>query len=67
MPLGIAVQDGNYIGLTNTGEVVSPRQNLVPLLHAFAADFLRVDYLFWVDQQPYFEEDVLPCLSGRRG
>jgi hypothetical protein len=65
VPLGIAVQDGNYIGMTNSGKVVSRRQNLVPLLHAFAADFLRVDYMFWVDQQPYFEEDVMACFPER--
>jgi hypothetical protein len=63
VPLGIAVQDGNYIGMTNSNQVVARRQNLVPLLHAFAADFLRVDYMFWVDQAPYFEEDVLPCFA----
>jgi hypothetical protein len=67
VPLGIAVQDGNYIGMTNSTKVVSRRQNLVPLLHAFAADFLRVDYMFWVDQPPYFQEDVLPCFSERTG
>jgi hypothetical protein len=67
VPLGIAVQDGNYVGMTNSGKVVSKRQNLVPLLHGFAAEFLRVDYMFWVDQAPYFEEDVLPCFSERRG
>lgn len=61
VPVGIAVQDGNYIGLTNSAKVVSRRRNLVPLLHGFAQDFLRVDYMFWVDQAPYFEEDLLPC------
>lgn len=66
VPLGIAVQDGNYFG--KTGEEKDDRgngarQNLVPLLHAFAKDFLRVSYLFWVNQKPYFKEDVLPCFS----
>jgi hypothetical protein len=65
VPVGIAVQDGNYIGQTNSAKVVSPRRNLVPLLHAFAQDFLRVDYMFWVDQSPYFEEDVLPCFESK--
>jgi len=60
-PLGIAVQDGNYIGKTNTTEILDQRNNLVPVLHAFAKDFLKVDYMFWVNQKPYFEEDVLPC------
>jgi hypothetical protein len=63
VPVGIAIQDGNYIGLTNSAKVVSRRRNLVPLLHGFAEGFLRVDYLFWVDQSPYFEEDVLPCFE----
>jgi hypothetical protein len=63
VPLGIAVQDGNYIGETGTEKVVKKRKNLVPMLHAFAADFLKVNYMFWVNQQPYFEEDVLPCFA----
>ena len=61
VPLGIAVQDGNYIGLTNSDQVIGERKNLVPLLHAFAKDFLNVKYMFWVDQEPYFEQDVLSC------
>lgn len=63
VPLGIAVQDGNYVGVTGR-EVADDgaRANLVPQLHAFADHFLGVDYLFWVDQPPYFKEDLLPCL-----
>lgn len=65
VPLGIAVQDGNYVGVTGR-EMASgkPDESLVPLLHAFAADFLDVDLMFWVDQPPYFEHEVLPCLVG---
>jgi len=66
VPLGIAVQDGNYIG--ETGEIddvkkQSAHNNIVPLLHAFAKDFLRVNYMFWVNQEPYFKTDVLTCFS----
>ncbi len=61
VPLGIAVQDGNYIGQTGSNEVVDERENLVPMLHAFAKDFLKLKYMFWVNQKPYFEQDVLPC------
>lgn len=64
-PLGIAVQDGNYIGQTNSTEIVGERKNIVPMLHAFALDFLRVNYLFWANQSPYFEEDVLPSFSPK--
>ena len=64
VPLGIAIQDGNYIGQTGTLKVDKNRKNIVPLLHAFARDFLKVNYMFWVDQKPYFQQDVLPCFSG---
>ncbi len=62
-PLGIAIQDGNYTGRTGTTEVIESKQNIVPLLHAFAQDFLKVDYMFWVNQEPYFEKDVLSCFE----
>ncbi|PKK88564.1 MAG: hypothetical protein CVV64_18235 [Candidatus Wallbacteria bacterium HGW-Wallbacteria-1] len=63
VPLGIAVQDGNYIGKTATDQVLRKRDNLVPLLHAFARDFLRVKLMFWSYQEPYFHEDVMPCFE----
>jgi hypothetical protein len=73
VPLGIAIQDGNYIGKTgadadyqeDAGRAKRPRKNIVPLLHAFAKDFLRVSYMFWVNQEIYFSQDVLPCFSRR--
>lgn len=64
VPLGIAVQDGNYIGETNTNDVIKKRENIIPQLHGFAQDFLKVKYMFWVNQEPYFQEDVLPCFSA---
>ncbi|MEM6911156.1 MAG: hypothetical protein AAF555_06190 [Verrucomicrobiota bacterium] len=70
VPLSIAVQRGNYIGMT--GADVGPGQSLpkgnhqqptdVPMLHAFARDFLRVDYIFWQNEEPYFTRDVLSHL-----
>jgi len=72
VPLGIAVQDGNYVGKTGDDQDYKEhedngligRENIVPLLHAFAKDFLHVNYMFWVHQEPYFSEDVIPCLSN---
>jgi hypothetical protein len=72
VPIGIAVQDGNYSGKTgadidyteNNKKGDHSRHNIVPLLHAFAKDFLHVNYMFWVNQEPYFEEDVLPCFPN---
>ncbi len=72
VPLGIAVQDGNYVGTTGADNDYNERvingqnrhENIVPLLHAFAKDFLHINYMFWVCQEPYFSEDVIPCLSN---
>ncbi len=67
VPIGIAVQDGNYFGKTGDEKddrEDGSRQNLVPLLHAFAKDFLRVSYLFWANQEPYFKENVLSCFAN---
>lgn len=72
VPLGIAIQDGNYIGITGADQDYDKQldngqnrhKNIVPLLHAFAKDFLHINYMFWVNQEPYFSEDVIPCLSN---
>lgn len=69
VPLGIAVQDGNYIGETgDTDEETKkkPHMNIVPLLHQFAKDFLKINYMFWVNQEPYFSTDVLGCFSNSK-
>jgi hypothetical protein len=67
VPLGIAIQDENYIGKTGDVQVneSDTHQNIVPLLHAFAKDFLKVNYMFWVDQEPYFSGDVIPCFEPK--
>jgi hypothetical protein len=73
VPLGIAVQDGNYTGSTGADPDYNElekngrndHKNIVPLLHAFARDFLHVSYMFWVCQEPYFSEDVIPCFAPK--
>ncbi|MBD0403045.1 hypothetical protein IC221_16670 [Flammeovirga sp. EKP202] len=72
VPLGIAIQDGNYIGKTGADKDynehkdkgLNQQENIVPLLHAFAKDFLNVNYMFWVNQEPYFRENVIPCMNN---
>lgn len=66
VPLGIAIQDGNYIGETGDIDEEATKKghpNIVPLLYAFAKDFLKINYMFWVNQEPYFRTDVLSCFS----
>lgn len=53
---GIAVQDGNYEDLNpQTGKRVT-----VPELLDFATNYLKVDYVFWCTQEPYYSEEVIP-------
>jgi len=42
-PLGIAIEDGNYIGETGdaTEDKTKTHENIVPLLYAFAKDFFK--------------------------
>ena len=56
---GVAVQDGNLAEMDpETGRPVT-----VETLYHFAADSLRVDYIFWGTEEPFFSEEVLPFLS----
>ncbi|MBI2519542.1 MAG: hypothetical protein HYV97_03970 [Bdellovibrio sp.] len=66
IPVGVAVQDGNYIGRTNDDTVLNPPwPNLVPALSAFAQDYLRARYIFWGAQEPYFGHDVILYLREK--
>jgi hypothetical protein len=55
---GVAVQAGNLADRNpTTGEKVTAAE-----LHRFARNKLRLDYLFWGTQEPYFTDDVMPFL-----
>jgi len=57
--LGYAVQEGNYAQLNaSTGKKLT-----VPEIYNFAANYLKVDYIFWYPQEPYFTRDLKPFLS----
>lgn len=54
----MAVQDGNLADRDRrTGERMT-----VAALHAFARDRLRLEYIFWGTEEPYFSSEVLPFL-----
>ncbi|MDQ6769659.1 MAG: hypothetical protein M3Z54_06700 [Gemmatimonadota bacterium] len=58
VPVGIAVQDGNLEELNPaTGKRVE-----VSELVKFATEYLKVDYVFWGTQEPYYSDDVIPFL-----
>jgi hypothetical protein len=56
---GLAVQDGNLEDVDPaTGEPVT-----VHALYTYATDVLRLDYIFWGIQEPYYSRDILPYLE----
>jgi hypothetical protein len=60
IPAGIAVQDGNLAEINpETGNPVTVNELL-----DFATSYLRVDYIFWGMEEPYYSRDVLPTLAG---
>jgi hypothetical protein len=60
VPVGIAVQDGNFEDRhPETGQ----RVTLADMLR-FATEYLKVDYIFWGTEEPYYSQTVIPYLSG---
>jgi hypothetical protein len=59
VPIGIAVQDGNFEELNPaTGQPVS-----IADLMKFATEYLNVDYIFWGTQEPYYSQQVVPFVT----
>ncbi len=57
---GVAVQDGNLEDRNpTTGERVT-----VVELYRFAKDQLRLDYIFWGTQEPFYSEEICPFIRG---
>ena len=55
---GVAVQDGNLADVDGA----TGRQVTVADLYEFASARLKLDYIFWGTQEPYYSRDVLPFL-----
>lgn len=57
---GVAVQDGNLAERDpGTGARVT-----VAELYRFATDELRLDYIFWGTEEPYYSTEIIPYLRG---
>ena len=62
VPTGIAVQDGNY-------EYQNPKtgkQVTISELVAFGTEYLKVDYIFWCTQEPFYSKELIPSLQARK-
>jgi len=60
VPTGIAVQEGNYKHENpKTGSQVT-----IAELVGFAKGELKVDYIFWCTEEPYYSRDLVPYLRA---
>jgi len=58
VPTGIAVQDGNFEDVNPaTGKRVE-----ISELVKFATEYLKLDYVFWGTEEPFYSEQVIPFL-----
>jgi hypothetical protein len=60
VPTGLAVQDGNY-GDINPG--TGKRAMIIDLLK-FGIDDLKLDYIFWCTEEPYYSKELVPFMRA---
>ena len=62
IPTGIAVQDGNFQHTNpKSGQTVT-----IPEMVGFATDYLKVDYIFWCTQEPFYSENLIMFLQAQK-
>lgn len=62
IPTGVAVQEGNYSHVNpNTGSRVTVEE-----IYAFARDYLKLNYIFWCTQAPFYNKDVIPFINSSK-
>jgi hypothetical protein len=60
VPTGVAVQDGNY---SDVDKKTGKRASVAELV-LFATNQLKVDYVFWCTEEPYYSTELIPFLVG---
>jgi hypothetical protein len=61
VPTGLAVQDDNLAEINpKTGKRVTAAELL-----EFAQTYLKLDYIFWGNQEPYYSSDIIPTLRSQ--
>jgi len=63
VPSGVAVQDGNY-------SVINPKtgkQVTIQEIYEFARDYLKLNYVFWCTEEPFYSSEVLPFIARKAG
>jgi len=59
VPTGVAVQDGN---IGDVDRRTGKRMSIAELID-FATTYLKVDYIFWGTEEPYYSAEVVPLIS----
>ena len=59
---GIAVQDGNY---SDVNAQTGKRADIAELLK-FATEYLKVDYVFWCTEEPYYSNELIPFMKSKQ-
>lgn len=59
VPTGIAVQDGNY----DDADPKTGKRATIHELLKFATGYLKVNYIFWGAQEPFYSKEVIPYLK----
>jgi len=63
VPTGAAVQWGNYEHVNpQTGKRVT-----IPEIYDFGKDYLKLRYIFWCTQEPFYSRDLIPFLRSGIG
>ncbi|HEX6188627.1 MAG TPA: hypothetical protein VFZ40_11145 [Pyrinomonadaceae bacterium] len=63
VPTGLAVQDGNY---SDVNKETGKRADIAELLK-FGTDYLKLDYIFWCTEEPYYSQELIPFMRSKRG
>jgi hypothetical protein len=64
IPTGLAVQDGNY---SDVNPETGKRADIAELLK-YGTDELKLDYIFWCTEEPYYSQELIPFMrAAKRG
>jgi hypothetical protein len=62
IPTGIAAQWGNY---EHTNPKTGKQVTISELLE-FGTAYLKADYIFWCNQEPFYSEKLIPHLQAKQ-
>ena len=62
VPTGLAVQDGNY---SDVNRETGKRADIAELLK-YGSEELKLDYIFWCTEEPYYSQELIPFMRAKR-